>query len=175
MPPGPRRMPPPPDAFHGFPDDTGAETFVREFPTAVAPVDRSYLMTKPTLFVLQVRGDGPEYDKRVRRVVEALRKPIDQGGKLVPYAELDAESGGPLLTEQAGDSLGFGRPRHMTPDRFPQFTLLKGVVHDIQKQGEGAGPDASARGLRDSAYAKRVQQGGLPAFLWTISGETPRL
>lgn len=155
-----------------FPDDPGADTFVRDFPTAVAPVDRRYLMTKPPLFVLQVPGDGPVYDNRVREVVEALREPVDERGKLIPYAVLDVETSGPLLAEQAGDRFGFGLPRRMTPDRLPQFTLLRGVVEDIRRRAAENIPvaDADARSLRDSAYARRAHQGGLPGFLWAISG-----
>ncbi|WP_131772298.1 hypothetical protein [Candidatus Protofrankia datiscae] len=100
----------------------------------------------------------------------ALLEPINLHGKLVPHAVLDAEIGEPLLAEQAGDLLASGMPRHMTPDRFPQFTLLRGVVRDIQRQAGGAGPADGPRSLRDSAYEKRVQEGGLPGLLWAIGG-----
>lgn len=159
------------EVLDGFPDDdTGADVFAREYPTAVAPADREYLATKPPLFILCVDGEGDEYDVRVSRVVEALRLPLDKSGKLVPYAVLDAGVGGRLLAAEAGDQLGFGIPRNMTPDRFPQYWLLRNVFQDILARAEGGGPGTGARALRDSAYEKRVGQGGLLAFLWAMGG-----
>jgi ABC-type branched-subunit amino acid transport system substrate-binding protein len=160
-------------AHIGFPDDDGADVFVREFPTSVAPADREYLLTKPPLFVIRVDDGGEQYDSWVRRVVEALRQPLDQNGKLVPYTVVEAEADGSLLTGRAADGLGFGIPRHMTPDRFPQFWLLHHIVQAILARAAGDGPEPGARALRDSAYEARAARGGLPAFLWAIRGGDP--
>jgi hypothetical protein len=154
-----------------FPDDTGADTFVAQLPTAVAPADRAYLSTKPPLFLLRVPGHGEEYDRRVRRVVEALRQPLDDKGKLVQHAALEAGAAGTgLLAAAAGERLGYGIPRHMTPDCFPQFSLLRDVIADVMGHGAGGGTAAGAKALRDRAYVQRVQRGGLPAVLWRLGG-----
>ncbi|GFE12618.1 hypothetical protein Sgleb_06650 [Streptomyces glebosus] len=154
-----------------FPDDTGADTFVAQLPTAVAPADRAYLSTKPPLFLLRVPGHGEEYDRRVRRVVEALRQPLDDMGKLVPHAVLEAGAAGSgPLAAVAGERLGYGIPRHLTPDRFPQFSLLRDVIADVMEHGAGAGAAAGAKALRDRAYEQRVRRGGLPAVLWKLGG-----
>ena len=149
-----------------FPDDTGVAAFAREYPTAVAPAEREYLATRPPLFVLWVPGDETLYDERVRRVVGALQDPLDDRGKLVPYAVVEAGAGGELLADEVGGRLTFDIPRNLTPDRFAHFSLLRDVVTEIV--GSQVAPGAKA--LRDSAYQKRVKRGGLPEFLWAIGG-----
>ncbi|MFE1173201.1 ABC transporter substrate-binding protein [Streptomyces sp. NPDC058773] len=154
-----------------FPDDTGADTFVAQFPTVVAPADREYLSTKPPLFLLRVPGSGDEYERRVRRVVEALRQPLDDMGKLVPHAVLEAGAADTgLLAAVAGERLGYGIPRHMIPDRLPHFSLLRDVIAEVMAHGTGTGAAIGAKALRDKAYAQRVQRGGLPAVLWKLGG-----
>ncbi|WP_210430136.1 ABC transporter substrate-binding protein [Streptomyces physcomitrii] len=156
-----------------FPDDTGADIFVRQYPTAVAPADREYLGTGPPLFLFTVPGSGTAYERRVRRVVEALREPLDDNGKLAPYAVLEAGAGGELFADEVGKRLEFGIPRFMTPDRFPQFSLLRDVVTEILESRSAGGAGAGARALRDAAYRKRVERGGLPALLWGLGGSEP--
>jgi hypothetical protein len=163
---------------YGFPDDVGAEVFVREFRMAVAPNDRAYLMTRPPLFILGVgdedTGDGETYESRVGRVVDELQQALDHGGKLVPYAVVDAgvTAGvkAEVLAGQAGDRLGFGIPRHMTPGRFPRFLLLRDAVDAVVDRAAGGGPEPGAKALRDFMYGRRVVRGGLPGWLWSTGG-----
>ena len=158
---------PPP---RSFPDDTGADIFVREYPTAVVPDAPGYLATRPPLLVLRVPGIEEEYEARVRRVLNALVEPLDDAGKLVPYAILQAGSDTDLLAEAAGNRLGFGIPGNMTPDRFPDFELLRDVVDHVRASpGDRAGPGAKV--LRDHAYRQRADRGGLPGLLWSLGGK----
>ncbi|MFI6008993.1 ABC transporter substrate-binding protein [Streptomyces sp. NPDC051243] len=171
-------MPSPPSRF---PDDTGADLFVREFPMAVAPDDPAGLSTSPPLIVLSVpqpvtpadpANPAQEHRARVRRVLGALESSLqrDNGAKLAPYALVWAEDhpASASMAESAGNELGRGIPRHMTPDRFPDFVLLREVIAFMRERREWPAP--VPRELRDHAYRQRVGRGGLPALLWSLSG-----
>ncbi|WP_217710491.1 ABC transporter substrate-binding protein [Streptomyces sp. NA04227] len=141
----------------------------------MAPADREYLATSPPLFLFDVPGSGTAYERRVRRVVEALREALDDNGKLAPYAVLEAGAGYELAGAEVGRRLEFGIPRFMTPDRLPQFSLLRDVVTEVLQRQSAGGAGAGARVLRDTAYLKRVEQGGLPGLLWSLGGsESPQ-
>ncbi|MFP8905476.1 ABC transporter substrate-binding protein [Streptomyces atacamensis] len=153
-----------------FPDDTGADIFVREYPTAVVPDAPGYLTTRPPLLVLHVPGHGEEYEIRVRRVINALVDPLSDGGKLVPYAILQAGSDSDLLAGEAGKQLAFGIPGNMTPDRFPDFELLRDTLAYVREHpGDWTAP--AAKELRDHAYRRRAERGGLPGLLWSLGGK----
>lgn len=53
----------------GFPDDEGADDFVREFRQAVSPAERDLLAHTPPLVILDVAGDDTGYDARDRKSV----------------------------------------------------------------------------------------------------------
>ncbi|PAZ14823.1 branched-chain amino acid ABC transporter substrate-binding protein [Streptomyces sp. SA15] len=170
-------MPPTADRF---PDDTGADAFVREFPMTVAPDDPAGLSTRPPLVILRIPetvtpadAAGPEYRARVRRVLGELELSLkrDTGGKLAPYALLWAgdHSGSDSLAETAGKELGRGIPRNMTPDRFPDFVLLREVLTYIRER-PGTWSAPAPKELRNHAYRQRTERGGLPALLWSLSG-----
>ncbi|MFF3751504.1 ABC transporter substrate-binding protein [Streptomyces sp. NPDC002018] len=156
----------------GFPDDDRADVFVREFPTAVAPANRDNLMTRPPLFILRIPGDGPAYEQGVHRVVEALRAPLDERGKLVPYAHLAAGQDSTLLSGIAGLALQEAPPARMTPDRFPHFHLVRDLVTYIVEHPE-RWPGSRARELRDHAAAMRGERGGMMGFLRGPAGQEP--
>jgi ABC-type branched-subunit amino acid transport system substrate-binding protein len=89
---------------------------------------------------------------------------------LVPYAVVDAGAATEVLAIQVGDRLGFGIPRHMTPDCFPRFLLLRDMVGAVVARATGRGPEPGATALRDFAYGERVKRGGLPSWLWAAGG-----
>lgn len=165
----------------GFPDDEGADDFVREFRQAVSPADRDMLAHTPPLMILDVAGDDAEYDRRVRRLVEALERALrgQQDAKLVPYALPTADDGSALLSGAAARGLGRGMPRHMTPDRLPGFWPLWDSVAYIRAHAEERqAPGAAA--LRDHAHEQlrinrhQRREGRLQAFLWALGGgESP--
>lgn len=144
----------PHDGFDGFPDDIRADVFVREFPTAVAPANRKLLATRPPLFVLRVPGDATAYESGVHRVVEALRRSIDQDGRLVPYTHLPAAADSVLLSERAGTTLE--APEHMTPDRLPHFHVLRDLVAYIREHPE-RWPGSRAKELRAHACDRQQE------------------
>ncbi|MFF3448531.1 ABC transporter substrate-binding protein [Streptomyces sp. NPDC002667] len=158
-------------APQGFPYETGSETFTNEYSTAVAPGARDKLKNPLPLFLLSVPGADPEYDRHVNRVVEALRGAIEDRGKLVPYAVLRAGGDpGASWARAAADELLRGIPGNMTPDRLPSFSLLRDVVAEAVRLGDGLRADAAARAIRNSAYALRAEAAGLPALLWRLGG-----
>ncbi|MFI8192237.1 ABC transporter substrate-binding protein [Streptomyces sp. NPDC085946] len=122
------------DSDELFPDPVNAraEIFVSDYPTAVTPADPARLDTRPPLFVFRVDADGPAGEEGTRRVLRALRRPLDDRGPLVPYALVPATEEPVLLTEQAGLLLENGTPRHMTPDRYPHFAVVRSLVTHIR-------------------------------------------
>uniref|UniRef100_J2K5P1 Uncharacterized protein n=1 Tax=Streptomyces auratus AGR0001 TaxID=1160718 RepID=J2K5P1_9ACTN len=150
-----------------FPDDAGADYFIREYRTAVNPARRDLLENKPPLLILSPPADGP--DARTRRVLEALRWALGPEHKRVPHVVLHAEEDVPLLSMQAGAGLGFDVPRNSAPDRFPHFWLMADVVAHIQESRPGSS-GLGARKLRDHVYRQRAERGGLPGFLWHLGG-----
>ncbi|TPQ16564.1 ABC transporter substrate-binding protein [Streptomyces sporangiiformans] len=155
----------------GFPDDSRADVFVREFPTAVAPANRANLATKPPLFILRVPGDGAACAEGTHRVVEALRRSLDEHGKLVPYVYLAAaQDDSLLLAESAGLGLQDVPPEHMTPDRFPHFTLLRDLVTYIREHPD-RWPGARAVALRE--YACDQQQAEKRGLLGALPKTSP--
>lgn len=163
-----------------FPDDRGADIFVREYPKVIAPMDSKQLNTNPPLHLLAVPGEGNRYLQRVSRVINSLVEPLEHRGKLVPYALVSAEPGIDLLSLTVGRQLAFGVPRNMTPDQFADFALLRDLISQILYPPQPVMPDGvtaavqpdavEAHTLRNGAYRKRAERGGLPGFLWTIGG-----
>ncbi|MFE6742815.1 type 1 periplasmic-binding domain-containing protein [Streptomyces tubercidicus] len=149
-----------------FPDDAGADYFIREYRTAVNPARRDLLENKPPLLLLSTPAESQE--SHAHRVLEALRWALGPEYKRVPHTVLYAEGGVPLLTVQAGAGLEFDIPRRSTPDRFPNFWLMADVVAQIQESRPGGG--LGARKLRDHVYRQRAERGGLPGLLWHMGG-----
>ncbi|MEV6808735.1 ABC transporter substrate-binding protein [Streptomyces sp. NPDC051132] len=172
---GPDRLP------SGFPDDEGADDFVREFRQAVSPADRDLLAHTPPLVILDVAGGDAEYDSRVRRLVGALEQALRgrQDAKLVPYAIPTADDGSELLSGAAARGLALGMPKHMTPDRLPGFwPLWDSVAYIREHADERRAPGADV--LRDHAHAQlrahrqQRREGRLQVFLWALGGsESP--
>ncbi|MEU5213020.1 ABC transporter substrate-binding protein [Streptomyces sp. NPDC020742] len=150
-----------------FPDDAGADYFIREYRTAVNPARRDLLENKPPLLILSPSGSDPDAD--AHRVLEALRWALGPQHKRVPHAVLHAEDGAPLLSVQAGRGLAFDVPRRSTPDRFRNFWLMADVIAHIQGSQPG-GSGVGARKLRDDVYRQRAERGGLPGLLWHMGG-----
>ncbi|WP_215451741.1 ABC transporter substrate-binding protein [Streptomyces sp. ATCC 21386] len=156
----------------GFPNDQATD-FVREFQATVAPTyaNRAKLGTSPPLFILRV--PQASYQGGVNRVVAALTGALSQR---VPYAHLpigtredsgsvraDPDSGLPSV--DAGRQLFRSAPEHMTPDRFPQFHVMCGLVEYIRSNpGRWATTDDMEAALRRDAGELRAQRGGLLAF-----------
>ncbi|MBB5938688.1 ABC transporter substrate-binding protein [Streptomyces zagrosensis] len=131
-----------------FPDDAGADDFAREYPGAIAPADRRYLAIRAPLLLLRLPAEAPgspapeTYRARTQRVVAALREPLrEEGGKRVPYAAVEPTRDDGLVAADVSQSLAFGVPRHMTPDRFPDSDLMRDLVSAIQARG--AAPSAA--------------------------------
>ncbi|MGW1596761.1 ABC transporter substrate-binding protein [Streptomyces sp. NPDC002343] len=172
---GPDRLP------NGFPDDEGADDFVREFRQAVSPAERDMLAHTPPLVILDVAGEAAEYDSRVRRLIGALEQALrgQQDVKLVPYAIPTADDGSELLSGAAARGLALGVPKHMTPDRLPGFWPLWDSVGYIREHaGERRAPGAEV--LRDHAHAQMRthrqlrREGRLQLFFWALGGsESP--
>ncbi|MFJ9147270.1 hypothetical protein ACIRP7_04180 [Streptomyces sp. NPDC102270] len=155
-----------------FPNDQATD-FVREFQATVAPryENRAKLETSPPLFLLRV--PQASYQSGVNRVVAALTGALSQR---VPYAHLPAgtregassvraapDSG--LLAVDAGRQLFRSAPEHMTPDRFPQFNVMCGLVEYIRSNpGKWATINDMEAALRRDAGERRAQRGGLLAF-----------
>ncbi|MGW2716253.1 ABC transporter substrate-binding protein [Streptomyces sp. NPDC001492] len=167
----------PQNAPSGFPDDEGADDFVREFRQVVAPAERESLAYTPPLVILDVQGEDAEYDARVRRVLgeleSALRGRRDE--KLVPYALPTAAQDSDLLSGAAARGLVFGLPKNMKPDRFPGFWPLWDSVSYIRDHSaEGRAPGANV--LRDyaheqlRAHRRQRREGRLQVFLWALGG-----
>ncbi|MHC3471575.1 type 1 periplasmic-binding domain-containing protein [Streptomyces sp. 7R007] len=167
----------PRNAPSGFPDDEGADDFVREFRQVVAPAEREALAHTPPLVILDVQGEDAEYDARVRRVLgeleSALRGRHDE--KLVPYALPTAAQDADLLSGTAARQLTFGLPKHMKPDRFPGFWPLWDCVAYIRDHAaQGRAPGAGV--LRDYAHEqlrthrRQRREGRLQVFLWALGG-----
>ncbi|WP_327154642.1 ABC transporter substrate-binding protein [Streptomyces tubercidicus] len=150
-----------------FPDDAGADYFIREYRTAVNPARRDFLENKPPLLILSPSADAPE--SHTHRVLEALRWALGPEHKRVLHTVLHAEDGVPLLSVQAGAGLGFDVPRRSAPDRFPNYLLMADVVAYIQESRASSG-GTGARKLRDHAYRQRAERGGLPGLLWHMGG-----
>lgn len=150
-----------------FPDDSGADYFIREYRTAVNPARRDLLENKPPLLILSTPANATE--SHTHRVLEALRWALGPEHKRVPHTVLYAEGDVPLLTVQAGAGLGFDIPRRSTPDRFPHFWLMADVVAQIQESRPGGG-GLGARKLRDHVYRQRAERGGIPGLLWHMGG-----
>ncbi|MFE4061105.1 ABC transporter substrate-binding protein [Streptomyces sp. NPDC059096] len=160
-------------AHQGFPDDEGADVFVRELRTAVAPDGRDALTARPPMVVLQVPGDGAVQDSNVSRVLKSLTQPLEGDGKLVPYAILSAANDSLLLSASAGKEMLYRIPRHMTPERLPRYTVLRDVIAYIREHA-GPWPDHAATALRDDAYQQRVRRSRFLLSLWSLSGgDTP--
>lgn len=155
-----------------FPNDQATD-FVREFQATVAPryENRAKLETSPPLFILRV--PQASYQSGVNRVVAALTGALSQR---VPYAHLPAgtrEDFSPvradpdshLLAVDAGRQLFRSAPEHMTPDRFPQFDVMCGLVEYVRSNpGKWATTDDMEAALRRDAGERRAQRGGLLAF-----------
>jgi len=150
-----------------FPDDAGADYFIREYRTAVNPARRELLENKPPLLILSTPADAPE--SHTHRVLEALRWALGPEHKRVPHTVLYAEDETPLLSVQAGAGLGFDIPRRSAPDRLPNFWLMADVVAQIQ-EGRPGTSGLGARKLRDHVYRQRAERGGFPGLLWHMGG-----
>lgn len=189
----------PDEVFSDFPDDGGADDFVREYPLAIAPAQTEHLSLRMPVFLLQVPGDpaGPDavsvHQARVKRVVMALRESHEgQGEKLVPYALVHPTSDDDLVGEAAARDLAFGVPPRMTPDRFRDAALMQDLVTAVKAHAAGAPGDGAAGGsapadgpsqvtaataadspsnLRDYAYQGRVARGGVAKTLWSLGGK----
>ncbi|MEV6589752.1 ABC transporter substrate-binding protein [Streptomyces acidicola] len=150
----------PPD---GFPDDRASD-FVRDFRTTVAPEygSRAGLETSPPLFILRL----PEaaYPTGVDRVVKALIDALHQNGRRVPYAHLPAGEDSELLSVSAGVQLRGGTPDHMTPDRYPNFLVMRDLVTYVRASPTAWADDSQARQLRTYAAEQRARRGGVLAF-----------
>ncbi|WP_416959352.1 ABC transporter substrate-binding protein [Streptomyces sp. Agncl-13] len=171
-------MPTPPPAQQGFPDDEGADDFVRLFRQALAPAERESLAYTPPLVVLDIGDGGAEYDARVRRVVDALLRASrnDQDRTTVPYALVTASKDSDLLSGTATRGLFFGMPRNMTPDRLPGFWPLSDAVSSIRDLvGQGTKAPGS-QALRDHAYEqlrlnrRQRHEGGPQTVSWAFGG-----
>ncbi|MFJ5675664.1 ABC transporter substrate-binding protein [Streptomyces sp. NPDC093097] len=142
----------------------------------MAPGERGYLRSTPPLVLLQIDSEVASYAAKVRRVASSLADALHEDGKLVPYASLELEFAQEerptLLTAVAGTRLAFGVPRNMTPNRFPDFELLRDFVEWICNPPEGAQERGGAKALRNHAYEQRVGRGGLPAALWAVGGRS---
>lgn len=151
-----------------FPDDIGADVFVRELRNAVVPSDRNELRSAPPLVLLCVPSDD-EGGRRRNRVLEALRHALGSGSKLVPYGVIrlsaHTESHTVSLTEAAAAELAHNHPRHQTPDRQSGFELIRDILNKVRKAAQDD-EQITAASLRDAAYTKRVERAGLPAVLW---------
>ncbi len=161
-----------PEGFQGFPDDREAGRLRHEYRRKVAPpfADRRRLSATSSMILLRVPGTGLEYRERVRRVIDALERPLTDGGKLVPYGVLSTESvtaATPLIAMAAREDLAYNLPRHMTPDRFPHSALVRDVILRALRDPLAA---FDADVLRRAAYAGRVARGGLPCWLHKVSG-----
>ncbi|MEV0277404.1 hypothetical protein AB0I22_13615 [Streptomyces sp. NPDC050610] len=161
----------------GFPDDEGADDFVREFRQAVAPAERESLAHTPPLIILDVQSDDTEYDGRVRRVLGELEDSLRGGGdrKLVPYTLVTAVDDSDLLSGTAARGLALGLPKNMTPDRLPGFwPLWDSVSYMRQHAGDRSAPGAHV--LRDHAHEQlrlhrgQRREGRLQVFLWALGG-----
>ncbi|UYB39790.1 ABC transporter substrate-binding protein [Streptomyces sp. Je 1-4] len=150
-----------------FPDDAGADYFIREYRTAVNPARRDLLENKPPLLILTTSVNAPE--SHTHRVLEALRWALGPEHKRVLHTVLHAEEEVPLLSVQAGAGLGFDIPRRSAPDRFPDFWLMADAVDHIRESRAGSG-GLGARKLRDHVYRQRAERGGLPGLLWHMGG-----
>ncbi|GHJ36967.1 ABC transporter substrate-binding protein [Streptomyces sp. TS71-3] len=164
----------PADRLTGFPDDFGADVFVSGFQASVAPADRGDLADRSPLLVLRVPGDAAACRAGVHRVVEALRGSIDNDGKLVPYAYLDAVQDDRLLYERHGMA---GRrpvpgPEHMTPDRHPNFHVIRQLVAYIREHPE-SWPGEHVRELR--AYVCEQHKAEQLGLLGALPGSPPVL
>ncbi|MET7567664.1 ABC transporter substrate-binding protein [Streptomyces sp. NPDC005492] len=176
-------MPPPPLALMGFPDDEGADDFVRMFRQVLAPAERESLAHTPPLVVLDVEdgaAEGAEYETRVRRVVEALERASrnDQDQATVPYALVTAPKDGELLSGTAARGLFFGLPRNMTPDRLPGFWPLcdsVSYIRTLTTEATSAGAPG-AHVLRDHAHEqlrrnrRQRREGRAQVSLWALGG-----
>ncbi|WP_148354567.1 ABC transporter substrate-binding protein [Actinomadura syzygii] len=151
------------ESLTGFPDDRAGD-FVLDFPTAVAPDyrNRSSLATSPPLFVLRVPESA--HPDGVDRVVRELRSALTDNGNLVPLAHLSTEDDSELLSETAGFRLMMGTPRHMTPERFPNFLVMRDLIAFIRGNRDAWRGGPQARELRRHASEQRAQRGGPLAF-----------
>lgn len=143
-----------------FPDPVNAraEIFVSDYPTAITPADPARLDTRPPLFVFRIATGGPAGEEGTRRVLRALRRPLDDRGPLVPYALVPAAEEPVMLTEQAGQLLENGTPRHMTPDRYPHFDVVRSLVtyiRDRPQQSVGGYAEELRRHACDRQQAER--------------------
>ncbi|MFF4347457.1 ABC transporter substrate-binding protein [Streptomyces sp. NPDC001530] len=163
----------------GFPDDEGADDFVREYRQAVAPAERESLAHTPPLVILSVPGEEADYDARVRRVIGELEKPLtsEDDAKLVPYAVPTAGQDSDLLSGSVGRGLSSGPPAHMTPDRFPGFWPLWDSVDYIRQHAQERRAPGSAV-LRDHAHEqlrlhrRQRREGSAQVFLWALGGSS---
>ncbi|OIK24040.1 ABC transporter substrate-binding protein [Streptomyces malaysiense] len=170
-------MPTPPLTASGFPDEEGADDFVRMFRQALAPAERESLAYTPPLVILDVGDGGAEYDARVRRVVDALERASrnDQDRQTVPHALVTASKDSELLSGTAARGLFFGLPKNMTPDRLPGFWPLSDSVSYIRALDQGTTAPGS-HALREHAYEqlrlnrRQRREGGPQAFLWALGG-----
>ncbi|MFF9815071.1 ABC transporter substrate-binding protein [Streptomyces sp. NPDC014006] len=146
------------DELFPDPDNARADAFVSEYPTTIGPSDPARLATRPPLFVFRVDAEGSVYEDGTARILEALRRPLDDRGKLVPYALVHAADEPVLLTEAAGLALADGAPRHMTPDRYPHFDVVRSLVThvlDHPRQPVGGLADELRRHACDRQQAER--------------------
>ncbi|MPY63932.1 type 1 periplasmic-binding domain-containing protein [Streptomyces spongiae] len=150
----------PPD---GFPDDRASD-FVRDFRTTVAPEygSRAGLETNPPLFILRLPETA--YPSGVDRVVKALIDALHQNGRRVPYAHLPAGDDSELLSVSAGVQLRGGTPDHMTPDRYPNFLVMRDLVAYVRANPTAWANEPQAKQLRTYAAEQRASRGGVLAF-----------
>ncbi|MFI0409198.1 hypothetical protein [Actinomadura sp. 3N508] len=156
----------------GFPDDRAAGEFVRGFRTAVAPEyrNRSGLATSPPPFILRVPESA--YPDGVDRVVGALNAALTDNGKLVPFAHLPAEDDSALLSDTAGVQMMIGTPEHMTPDRYPNFLVMRDLINYARQNPDAWQSGPQARELRRYASEQRAQRGG-PLSFTRMEGPSP--
>src|SRR5690606_18323012 len=91
----------PREASMDFPDDHSL-TFVRDFPTVIAPEyrNRSILNSGPTTLLLRVPESA--YPRGADGVLGALSDALHGNGKLVQLAELYPADDSTLLSKEAG-------------------------------------------------------------------------
>ncbi|GAB2602671.1 hypothetical protein GCM10027168_39680 [Streptomyces capparidis] len=129
----------------------------------MAPGNRKELATKPPLVILRVPDNALAHERGVQRVVEALRQSLDHNGRLAPYAHVPAAPDSVLLSERV--CLGLRAPQHMTPDRYPNFWVMRDLVARIREH-PGRWPGLRAEELRQHACDREQaeQRGWLGRF-----------
>ncbi|GLZ08403.1 hypothetical protein Acsp03_58690 [Actinomadura sp. NBRC 104412] len=124
--------------------------------------NRASLGTSPPLFILRVPETAGT--SGIDEVIEALYRSLFGNGKLVPLARLAAEDDSTLLSEIAGAQLRTGAPENMTPDRYPNFLVMRDLITYIRQNPRAWRAGPQTRELRLHASEQRAKRGGLLGF-----------